>query len=527
MKFLDSKIYQQLIRKKQELATKSLLDLFAENEKREDEYTLENDGFLFDFSKNWLDQEVLQLFNQQSQKINLKESIQQLFEGKKLNVTENTCALHIALRSKQVNTQQAIQVTEQITKMKQFSKKLQSGELLGSTGKAINTIVNLGIGGSHLGAKMAFHALKQFKINKSSINFISHLTELESQLTEFNPETTLFIVCSKSFGTEETLTNATIAKQWLQQKIGQNFCLAKHLLAVTANKTKALEFGINNENIFSIWEWVGGRFSISSSMSLILFLAIGSSNFDLFLAGFEQADNDFLSLPFLKNIPVLMAWIGIWYLNFWNLSALAILPYAYELKFLPDYLQQLEMESNGKSVNQKGELIDYQTSALVFGQLATDSQHSFFQFFHQGTQTIPCDFVFFAEPIKKTKLTKLCHQKLMSHFLAQQCALAFGKTETDFESENKDFINFKTTIGNRPSSSFLFKNFNPKNLGRLVANYEHKVFVQGILWNIFSFDQWGVEYGKQMAKKMLPILKKEQQVKEKYKIVKQLNFCQF
>ena len=541
MNLFDKDTYQALLQKKKKLESTTLKELFKQDKKREENFSLEREGLLFDFSKNLLDLEVLQIFEKQSQKIQLQESIAKMFAGEKINHTENNSVLHTALRKNYSLIQDGISidefVEEELQKMKFFCQKLQTGNLKGSTGKSINILVHIGIGGSFLGMKMTTSALKAFQTNNLKIFFGSHLSGGDlSFLNECDPEQTLFLICSKTFQTEETICNALLAKEWLQNSLPNKpldkLILEKHFVAITSDKKKALEFGIEEQSILMIGSWVGGRFSVSSAMNLILMAMIGYQNFKDFLAGMALEDEAFLHAPFLQNIPVLLAWIGIWYRNFWNFSSLAILPYAKELEYFPNYLQQLEMESNGKSINRNGEKATYATAPVVFGQCGTEFQHSFTQLLCQGTEIVPCDFIAFAKPnytnsqiAKKTTLER--HTRLLSHFFAQQLALAFG---TSFfktgNSEKNNFAEFKQLAGNRSSQCLFFDKLTPKNLGRLISIYEHKVFVQGILWDIFSFDQWGVEQGKKLSKELLPHLKKKETIHRNYKIQKQVDFFQ-
>ena len=541
MNLFDKDTYQALLQKKKKLESTTLKELFKQDKKREENFSLEREGLLFDFSKNLLDLEVLQIFEKQSQKIQLQESIAKMFAGEKINHTENNSVLHTALRKNYSLIQDGISidefVEEELQKMKFFCQKLQTGNLKGSTGKSINILVHIGIGGSFLGMKMTTSALKAFQTNNLKIFFGSHLSGGDlSFLNECDPEQTLFLICSKTFQTEETICNALLAKEWLQNSLPNKpldkLILEKHFVAITSDKKKALEFGIEEQSILMIGSWVGGRFSVSSAMNLILMATIGYQNFKDFLAGMALEDEAFLHAPFLQNIPVLLAWIGIWYRNFWNFSSLAILPYAKELEYFPNYLQQLEMESNGKSINRNGEKATYATAPVVFGQCGTDFQHSFTQLLCQGTEIVPCDFIAFAKPNytnsqieKKTTLER--HTRLVSHFFAQQLALAFGTSffETG-NSEKNNFAEFKQLAGNRSSQCLFFDKLTPKNLGRLISIYEHKVFVQGILWDIFSFDQWGVEQGKKLSKELLPYLKNKETIHRNYKIQKQLDFFQ-
>ncbi len=558
---MNQDIYRALLQKKKKLESTTLEQLFKKDKNREEKFSFQRDGLLFDFSKNLLDSEVLQIFEKQSQKIQLQVSIEKMFSGEKINHTENNSVLHIALRKnhQQKNHQQKNQqqknysltqdetsidkfVADELQKMKSFCQKLQTGVLKGSTGKKINTLVHIGIGGSFWGMKMTTFALKSFQTNNIKFFFASHLSGNDlSCLNECNPEQTLFLICSKTFQTEETICNALLAKEWLQNSLQDKFIFAKHFVAITAETKKALEFGMAEESIFAIKSWVGGRFSVSSAMNLILMTKVGYQNFKEFLAGMNLEDEAFLKTPFLQNIPILLAWIGIWYRNFWDFPSLAILPYSQELKHLPNYLQQLEMESNGKSITRSGEKLSHPTSPVIFGQIGTDFQHSFVQFLSQGTGSIPCDFIAFATACGENSLTKKemaleRHQRLISHFFSQQLALAFGTSAfgtSAFETGNSEketleepFAKFKQLEGNRPSQCLFFDRLTPKNLGRLIAIYEHKVFVQGLLWDIFSFDQWGVEQGKRLAKKILPHLQKKEKISADYRIKKQADFFQ-
>ena len=475
MNLFDKDTYQALLQKKKKLESTTLKELFKQDKKREENFSLEREGLLFDFSKNLLDLEVLQIFEKQSQKIQLQESIAKMFAGEKINHTENNSVLHTALRKNYSLIQDGISidefVEEELQKMKFFCQKLQTGNLKGSTGKSINILVHIGIGGSFLGMKMTTSALKAFQTNNLKIFFGSHLSGGDlSFLNECDPEQTLFLICSKTFQTEETICNALLAKEWLQNSLPNKpldkLILEKHFVAITSDKKKALEFGIEEQSILMIGSWVGGRFSVSSAMNLILMATIGYQNFKDFLAGMALEDEAFLHAPFLQNIPVLLAWIGIWYRNFWNFSSLAILPYAKELEYFPNYLQQLEMESNGKSINRNGEKSTYATAPVVFGQCGTDFQHSFTQLLCQGTEIVPCDFIAFAKPNytnsqieKKTTLER--HTRLVSHFFAQQLALAFS-------------LSFRKKLCR--ICSFLA----PKK-GRLISIF----FVQGLLWEFF------------------------------------------
>ncbi len=495
MPFFCPKIYAKLQAKQQELAKTTIATLFDKDARREVNFSLENDGLLYDFSKNILDAETLLLLEQQSNQIDLRQKIAELCAGKTTNPTEQNSISHIQARNTHQNKQE-------LAKLNSFVSDLHQKKCIGSTGKPIDTIVNLGIGGSQLGVQMTQFALSFFRVT-TELNFFFasdySAVDLHEILQQCNCETCMFLVCSKSFTTPETLSNAHLAKKWLACKLGDNFAMQNHFVAITANFAQARAFGIVEQNIFTIGKGVGGRFSIASSMGLSLVCLIGIANYQQFIAGFQLADKNFLTKPLRENIPVVMAWIGIWYRNFFGLSNYAILPYAAQLAHLPSYLQQLEMESNGKTFNLQGDKIDYDTAPVIFGQRCTDAQHSFFQLLHQGSIKIPIDFIGFAKIPSKLKELTFHHQKLIANLFAQQQILAFGRVAGELH-------NFQKLEGSKPSSCLLFDELSPQRLGQLIATYEHKVAVQGMLWNICSFDQWGVEYGKQIAKTILPSL---------------------
>lgn len=494
MPFLSPTIHKKLQDKKKSLQKISIADFFAQDIHREKRFCLEQNGILYDFSKNIIDQETLLIFKEFTESINLQEKLVDLYEGKVINSSEQNYVSHIAKRAPH-NFQ------KKLAKIKQFANNFQQEKHLGSSGKPINTIINLGIGGSHLGVQMVAKALKFFSVKPNvKIYFVSHYagTELWDILQKCNPETCMFFVCSKSFSTPETLENAKLAKNWLNETLGKDCIMKRHFVAITSNTLAAKNFGVMEEKIFTIDQGIGGRFSISSSMGLSLACLIGAENFVEFLSGFQLTDKNLL-LPFLENIPILMACIAIWYRNFWDLTSYAILPYCAELEYFTDYLQQLEMESNGKIFNNQAQRIAYHTSPVIFGQRCTEAQHSFFQLLHQGSIKIPCDFIGFASIPSNMKNASLYHKKLIANFFAQQQTLAFGR-------KDKNIKNYQILEGNKPVSCLLLDKLSPQRLGQLIALYEHKVAIQGILWDICSFDQWGVEYGKKVAANIFSLL---------------------
>ena len=497
MPFLSPKTYKKLQVQRKILEKKTIADLFKQDTEREKKFCLQQDGILYDFSKNIIESKTLSIFKEFLQAIKLQEKLIELYEGKTINTTEKNHITHISKRTPH-------NLAKELSKIEQFVTNLKEKKILGSNGKPIDTIINLGIGGSHLGMQMVTKALEFFTVQKSlQIFFISHYsgTELWNLLQKCNAETCMFFICTKSFHTPETLENAKLAKNWLNEKLGECFSIQKHFVAISSNTLKAKDFGITEEKIFTIDKGIGGRFSISSNMGLSLACAIGVKNFENFLSGFQLADKNLL-LPFDKNIPTIMACIGVWYRNFWELSNYAILPYCAELEYFPSYLQQLEMESNGKIFDNQNKKIKYQTSPVIFGQRCTDAQHSFFQLLHQGSIKIPCDFISFAKIPSKMKGTEISHQKLIANFFAEQQTLVFGR-------KSQNIKDYQILEGNKPVSCLLLDELNPKRLGQLIAIYEHKVAIQGILWDICSFDQWGVEYGKIVAKNIFSNLREK------------------
>ncbi|MCL1677088.1 glucose-6-phosphate isomerase [Elizabethkingia meningoseptica] len=502
-----------------------LKNLFQEDMNRFSEFSVQKGDLLFDFSKNLINKETLQLLLNLAEESQLKDAIEKMFTGDFINQTENRAVLHTALRNfgEDKVTVNGKNIDEDIQRvlqqMKGFSEKVISGEHKGFSGKEITDVVNIGIGGSDLGPVMVCSALRHYK-TKLNVHFVSnvdgnHIAEVVKNL---NPETTLFIVASKTFTTQETMTNALSAKEWFL-KAGKEEDVAKHFVALSTNIEAVKSFGIAEENIFEFWDWVGGRYSLWSAIGLSIVLAIGYDNFEKLLRGAQDTDKHFRNTEFSHNIPVLMALLGIWYRNFFDAGSYAILPYSQYLDRFAAYLQQGDMESNGKSVDRNGEFVDYETGPIIWGEPGTNGQHAFYQLIHQGTELIPADFIAYA----KANNNLSDHQdKLMSNFFAQTEALAFGKTKeeviTELKASGKNeeeitfLTNFKTFTGNTPTNSFIFEELTPFSLGQLIAFYEHKIFVQGVIWNIFSFDQWGVELGKALANKILPELENNAEI---------------
>jgi glucose-6-phosphate isomerase len=492
--------------------------LFQENPNRFRDFSIENNHLLFDFSKSLIDQETLEVLCNLANECKLKTAIKAMFSGERINETEGRAVLHTALRDfsdKEIFVEGENikpKIKKVLAQMKSFSQRVIEGTHTGFTGKAITDVVNIGIGGSDLGPAMVCEALKYYK-TRLSVHFVSnvdgnHLAEVVKNL---NPETTLFIIASKTFTTQETMTNAHSAKNWFL-KVGKENDIAQHFVALSTNYSAVQQFGIAEENIFEFWDWVGGRYSLWSSIGLSIVLAVGYDNFEKLLKGAEAIDKHFVSEDFSKNIPVIMALLGIWYRNFFAAVSYCISPYSQYLEKFPAYLQQCDMESNGKSVDRNGDFVEYETGPIIWGTAGTNGQHAFYQLIHQGTELIPVDFIAFA---------KSCHsvsdhqEKLLANCLAQSQALAFGKTENEVLADgekNASLVNFKTFQGNTPSNILIFDELNPFNLGQLIALYEHKIFVQGIIWNVFSFDQFGVELGKKIASTLLTELENQEVV---------------
>ena len=492
------------------ISEKSLNEIFIDDKDRFNKFSIQENDLLLDYSKNHIDDKMMKLFSQLMDDIDLKGKIHDLFNGEKINTSENRSVLHFLLRGTYTSKTKELyenDVKKGLDKLKSFSKKFQNGEIVGYSGKKIKNVINIGIGGSDLGPKMICEGLKYFSDRSVNNYFISNVdpSNLSEVLLNINPEESIFIISSKSFGTIETLKNANICKNWFEGRSNNNKSLKKHFFGVTANTKKAKAFGIEENNIFPIWDWVGGRYSLWSSVGLPIILKIGYENFEMLLNGANEIDNHFREKPFDKNIPVVLACLGILYNNFHNCETHAIFPYDHYLKYLPMYLQQADMESNGKNVSKDSSEVNYNTGPILWGDVGTNGQHSFFQLIHQGTKKIPCDFIGF---VNSNNEKEELHEILLSNMVGQTMALMKGKNILEVEEELGDeskYINYeviknsKIFKGNKPSNTLLFDNLTPYNLGRLIAIYEHKIFVQGCIWNINSFDQWGVELGKVLS----------------------------
>ncbi|WP_241597439.1 glucose-6-phosphate isomerase [Rosenbergiella epipactidis] len=504
-----------------------IASLFAQDPQRFTHFsTTFEDKILVDYSKNRITQETLDKLLNLAKECDLSGAIKSMFAGEKINRTEDRAVLHIALRNRSnspilVDGKDVMpEVNAVLEKMKHFSARIISGEWKGYTGKAITDVVNIGIGGSDLGPYMVTEALKPYK-NHLSMHFVSNVdgTHIAETLKPLNPETTLFLVASKTFTTQETMTNAHSARDWFLAKAGDAQHVAKHFAALSTNSSAVSEFGIDTDNMFEFWDWVGGRYSLWSAIGLSIALSIGFDNFEQLLSGAHAMDNYFAQTPAEKNLPVTLALIGLWYNNFFGAETEAILPYDQYLHRFAAYFQQGNMESNGKYVDRDGNPVDYQTGPIIWGEPGTNGQHAFYQLIHQGTKMIPCDFI--APAVTHNPLSDH-HDKLLSNFFAQTEALAFGKSKEAVEKEFADagksaqdvahIVPFKVFEGNRPTNSILLKEITPYSLGALIAMYEHKIFTQGAILNIFTFDQWGVELGKQLANRILPELKAEEKI---------------
>ena len=511
-----------------QLAHTTIADLFKQEQNRFNDYSLTFENqILVDFSKNKINQETLKLLHQLAKESALDEAINAMFTGEKINRTENRAVLHTALRNRS-NTPVYVdgkdvmpEVNAVLAKMSAFCDRVISGEWKGYTGKAITDVVNIGIGGSDLGPYMVTEALRPYK-NHLNMHFVSNVdgTHIAETLKKVNPETTLFLVASKTFTTQETMTNANSARDWLLAAAKDNSAVAKHFAALSTNGKAVAEFGIDTNNMFEFWDWVGGRYSLWSAIGLSIALSIGFDNFEALLSGAHEMDKHFRTAPLEKNIPATLALVGLWNTNFLGAQTEAILPYDQYLHRFAAYFQQGNMESNGKYVDRNGNVIrDYQTGPIIWGEPGTNGQHAFYQLIHQGTMLIPCDFI---APAQSHNPLGDHHSKLLSNFFAQTEALAFGKTKEEVEAEFvkagksleevKDIVPFKVFTGNKPTNSILVQKMTPFVLGTLIAMYEHKIFAQGVIFNIFSFDQWGVELGKQLANRILPELADKEKV---------------
>jgi len=491
-----------------------LKKLFAADPKRGERMTLEAAGLFLDYSKNRVTHETLKLLLRLAAESGLKERIQAMFRGEKINITENRAVLHVALRapkgaSFRVDGKNVVpEVHAVLNKMEAFSKRVRSGVWRGHTGKRIKNVVNIGIGGSDLGPVMTYEALKHYSERNLTFRFVSNVDGIDflEATHDLDPAETLFIVSSKTFTTQETMTNAESARAWLLKGLGGNpSAVAKHFVAVSTNAEKVSAFGIDTANMFGFWDWVGGRYSMDSAIGLSTMLAIGPRHYRAMLAGFHEMDEHFRTTPFAQNLPVLMGLLSIWNTDFLGAETVAVLPYEQYLKRFPAYLQQLTMESNGKHVTLAGRKVDYQTSPIYWGEPGTNGQHSFYQLIHQGTRLIPCDFIAFGQAL--TKLGRH-HDILMANVFAQAEALAFGKTAEEVRAEGTKgaLVPHRVFEGNRPSNTILAGRLTPEVLGKLVALYEHIVFTQGTIWNVNPFDQWGVELGKALAQRIVPEL---------------------
>lgn len=496
--------------------------MFSEDSRRFEKFSLQQEDLLFDFSKNLINQQTLELLIGLAHQSKMSEWINAQFLGKKINTSENRAVLHTALRSPAtgsvlVNGKNVIADVHQVLgKIRSFSESIRAGKICGHTGKKLRHIVNIGIGGSALGPLMVCEALKPYASPDLTAHFVSNVdaTDIAETLKKLDPETTLFIVSSKTFTTQETIANARIARAWLIQHLGTENAVSKHFVAVSTNLEETTKFGIDPAHVFEFWDWVGGRYSLWSAIGLPVALYIGMDNFERMLAGAHAMDQHFCNTPFEQNIPVILGLLGVWYGNFFNVGSYAILPYDQYMQHFPAYLQQLEMESNGKRVDRDGNEVDYDTHFTVWGASGTNGQHSFYQLIHQGTRMVPTDFL---APLNSHNPLGNHHDMLLANCFAQSEALMLGKNTAEVRAElekqglSKDqqeaLLPYKIFPGNRPSNTILFDRLDPYTLGRIIALYEHKVFVQSVVWNINAYDQWGVEFGKQLANTLLPELR--------------------
>lgn len=517
----STKAWKELQEHVETMKTLHLRGLFHDDDNRFKKYSLCQDELVFDYSKNIITDKTIQLLLQLAEECKLKEAIASMFNGEIINETEKRSVLHIALRNfsdRPVFTEGndvMPEVKKVLRKMKIFSNAIHSGKLRGYSGKKIKYIVNIGIGGSDLGPLMVAEALKPYWLDDIVTYFVSNVdgTHIAETLKKVKPERTLFLIASKTFTTQETMTNAHTAREWFLKKAKDEKHIAKHFVALSTNEKDVVKFGIDKKNMFEFWDWVGGRYSLWSAIGMSIALTIGYKNFEQLLKGAHHTDNHFGTAPFETNIPVIMALLGIWYTNFFGAQSEAILPYDQYMHRFAAYFQQGNMESNGKTIDRNGEPVEYATGPVIWGEPGTNGQHAFYQLIHQGTPMIPCDFI---APAQSHNPIGDHHAKLLSNFFAQTEALMNGKTENEAENELEKqglsaeeiakLLPYKIFTGNKPTNSFLIKKITPYTLGELIALYEHKIFVQGIIWNIYSFDQWGVELGKQLANKILPEL---------------------
>jgi glucose-6-phosphate isomerase len=492
------------------IRNRHLRELFQSDPARGKRLTLEAEGIYFDYSKHRITDETLRLLLELAEQSGLRERIDAMFRGEKINITEKRAVLHTALRAPKdavimVDGENVVPaVHEVLDRMSDFSNRVRSGAWKGFTGKRIRNVINIGIGGSDLGPVMAYEALRHYSQRDMTFRFVSNVdgTDFAEATHDLDPEETLFIISSKTFTTLETMTNAQSAREWSLKKLKDEKAVAKHFVAVSTNAKEVSKFGIDTANMFGFWDWVGGRYSMDSAIGLSTMVAVGPDNFRAMLAGFHSMDEHFRTTSFAKNLPVLMGLLTVWYADFFGSETVAVLPYDQYLKRFPAYLQQLTMESNGKHVTLSGERVNYSTGPIFWGEPGTNGQHSFYQLIHQGTRIIPCDFIGFSETLNPLGDH---HNLLMANVFAQGEALAFGKTAEDVKAEGTPdwLVPHRVFEGNRPSSTMLLRELTPEALGKLVALYEHSVFTQGVIWQIDSFDQWGVELGKVLAKKII------------------------
>ncbi|MCY7352094.1 MAG: glucose-6-phosphate isomerase [Cytophagaceae bacterium] len=518
--------YGQLKAHFDEIQSLRMQDLFAADSERFARFSLRFEDILLDYSKNRITDQTMQLLRSLAGECAVNDAIGKMFSGDKINATENRAVLHVALRNRS-NTPVLVdgkdvmpEVRAVLEKMKSFTNRVISGEWKGYSGQPITDVVNIGIGGSDLGPVMVTEALKAYK-NHLNLHFVSNVdgTHIAETLKRLSPQTTLFLIASKTFTTQETMTNALTARQWFLQAAGDEMAVAKHFAALSTNEKEVTKFGIDPANRFGFWDWVGGRYSLWSAIGLSIALGIGFEKFEELLGGAHAMDSHFHETPFEQNLPVTLALLGIWYNNFFGAETVAILPYDQYLHRFAAYFQQGDMESNGKYVGRDGQPVDYQTGPIIWGEPGTNGQHAFYQLIHQGTKVIPCDFI--APAISHNPIGEQ-HNILLSNFFAQTEALMNGKSREEVraefiqvgktEEEVKNLIPFKIFEGNRPTNSILVKQVTPRTLGSLIALYEHKIFVQGVIWNIYSFDQWGVELGKQLANRIYPELQHDDEV---------------
>ncbi len=513
MNITQSPAWQALQEHHAEISGLHLRTLFEVDPERASRFCREALGLFLDFSKNRITDQTMELLLDLARERGLEDGIRAMFEGERINQTEDRAVLHVALRNRSgkpvmLDGQDVMpEVRRVLSQMADFAAKVRQGQWLGFTGKAIRNVVNIGIGGSDLGPVMVYEALKFYSHRGLTVRYVSnvdgaHFCEMTRDL---DPEETLFIIASKTFTTQETMTNATSARTWLLAKVADERAVARHFVALSTNREGVVAFGIDQNNMFPFWDWVGGRYSMVSAIGLSLMIALGEQQYLQLLDGFHAMDCHFLQAPLKENLPVLLGLLGVWYCNFFAAETHALLPYSQYLHRFAAHFQQADMESNGKSVSRSGQPVQWQTGPVIWGEPGTNGQHAFFQLIHQGTRFIPCDFIGFATPLQPLGDH---HDKLMANFVAQQEALAFGKTVETLRAEGvpEPLIPFRTFTGNRPSNCIMAAKLTPEILGSLIALYEHKIYVQGLIWDIYSFDQWGVELGKALAQQILPEL---------------------